>query len=165
MPNPYALLAAGVVVICLMVGEFFFVQKITDDKWLAAVNEQKAEAEHTLATETGKVRILEGENADLNAKLEKDHADAETKIADAAHDLTDARARWMRDHPGCRPSSQSAGGSTQGAGNAQDAASGGVEELPSGSGEFIQSCSTGANEVAAFARECHAKINSMTCQP
>ena len=128
---------------------------------MAAIEHQKAEAAQTLASETVKVLAKERENAELNATLEKERADHETQIAIAGADLDSRMSQWMRAHPGCR----SGGGSTPSqAGSASGPAlppAISTELLPSGSGAFIQRCSAAADELSAYARECHAFVTTL----
>lgn len=159
--NPYALLGGFCVALALTLGGYFYGihhQSVIDR---LAIADQKAEAAQMLATETAKVLDKERENAALNAQLEKERADAQAQHVADNTNLRDAMATWMRTHPGCRQSSSGPAGQGAGAAVAPDAAAGSVEQLPAGSGAFIQRAAAAADTVSAYARECHAFVTSL----
>lgn len=130
-------------------------------KTALAVEQQKTEANKLLADETAKVLARERANTELNATLEKERADAQAQhVADNAN-LRDAMATWMRAHPGCRTNGGSAPSQDPGAGKPEATPALSTELLPVGSGKFIQRCSAAADELAAYARECHAFVTTL----
>lgn len=126
-----------------------------------AIEQQKTDAANLLAAETAKVLAQERANAELNATLEKERADAQAQhVADNAN-LRDAMQRWVRAHPAGGGCSRSPASADTGAAGAALAPAISTELLPSGSGAFIQRCSAAADELAAYAKECHAFVSSL----
>lgn len=136
-------------------------------KTALAIQTQKTNAAEMLADETKRVRDAESKAADLNAQLEKAHADADAKTAAASITLNGAMSEWVRRHPPirCGNGGQVANGANQGAAQPPDATPGSDERLPSGSAAFIQSCARAANILAASVRECHSFTEHLTCAP
>ncbi len=165
LPSPWILLGFALMLAGAYIGGNTHGHKAERVTWEAATAKLKADAAQTLADETAKVLAGARREAALNTQLESDHNEADKKIAAADVKLTDDRARWMREHPGCRQSSPAAGGANSGAGHTAQPTAGSVEELPAGSGQFIQSCATAAMKLETWAVACHAKLNSISCQP
>lgn len=130
-------------------------------KTALAIEKQKTEAATLLADETTKVLARERENAALNATLEKERADAQAQhVADNAN-LRDAMATWVRQYPAGGACRSSPNGADRSPAKPSDVAGIGVEQLPAGSGAFISRAAAAADELAAYARECHGFVSSL----
>ena len=112
---------------------------------------------------TAKVLAAERANAELNATIEKERDNAAHIAAADAVSLRDARAQWVRTHPGCRPSRSGTNSADNGAAGPADTAAGSdaTEVLPKGSGDFISTVAAAADALAGYARECHAFVTTL----
>ena len=163
--NPYLALGGLLAFLAAAVGgyEFGLHHQAAIDN--AAIAEQKAEAATLLASETTKAAAKERENAELNATLEKVRTDADAKTAAADASVADAmRALRLRQQAGRRSGCQNPGGPPASPGGPADAAPGSDDRLSSALDADHRECARQANFLAAWVRECHAKINSMTCE-
>ncbi len=129
-------------------------------KWEKAIAAQKAEAKAMLDSETAKVQSLEAAAATLNTTLEKAHADEAVSIAAADRSLTDARARWMREHPGCRGGGQAANGALGGAGDAANHSAGGATSSVRADAVTVTLAAAGSSAGVAPSRTIDAFSNA-----
>ncbi len=153
IPNPWAILGAAGAALLLIIGAYFYGCSHERVIWQAAIAKQQAEASQLLADRTGQVLAKEREAADLNAKLETTYAKAATDAADADARLRDAlRVRRNASGGACGRSSATAGAS---AGGAENASSGGDNQLGSQMDGFLADTVRATDELAAYSRLCH----------
>lgn len=162
IPNPYVLLAAAGIWLASTVGAFFYGEHIQGLSDQAAINEQKIAAANLLATATEHVRQAESRAADLNAKLETDHAASDAKTADADSRLAAALAQYRLRQPArCGTGGRNPLSGGQGASIAPDPAPGGDNRLAEPLDVEIVATAGAANKLAAYARECQAFVSSL----
>lgn len=154
--NPYAMLAAGIVGLGLIIGAFFYGQHVENAEWEASIGHQKVDAANLLTDKTKKVLELERENGKLVASLEKTHADDKTAIDGKDRDLRAALARMRaQSRQGCGGGGVGPGGQGSGAAGDSEPAAGSDDGLAGRIDGFSVRCARGANILASLARECH----------
>jgi hypothetical protein len=80
LPNPYVILALVVAFIGAITASFFEGEHIETLEYKSALVDQQAKVDKIVKDNNDKVTAIETQNANLNAQLEKDHADAQAVI-------------------------------------------------------------------------------------
>lgn len=152
--NPYLALGAVLALIGAFLAGNYHGHDAESQVWQATIAQQKAQATQLLADQTAKIAAAEQTQAMANANLEQIRHEYDLKAADADSRVRAALAR-LRQSQGRGGCGSGALRASTGAGGAENASTGSSDGLASGLDDLTARTARAANELAAYARECH----------
>lgn len=137
---------------------WYFTAEYKDSKWLAAVEQQKAEAATQLQMATERALAIERRNADLTEKLEQQHVEASQNL----DVVLSTNRRLSRELGGLRdPGRRSSCGTavpTAPTTSGQSENSSAAAELSDEATQFLLEFAREADSAAQYAMSCHGWI-------
>lgn len=160
LPNPWLILGFCGALVVSVFGGYLYGKHVDNLAWTAAVATQKAQATQLLADQTAKVAAAEQAQATANANLEQIRHESDLKASDADSRVRAALAR-VRQQAGRGACGSGALRASTGASGAENAPTSGPDGLAGQVDSLIAVTARSANELAAYARECHDFVSAL----